>query len=122
MGIMELLDALWTRTSRKRQITYEKAIQWQDQHDRYTPFTRKKIMANTLWSRKGAQRAIITAHRPSEKVLEARVICQYDGIGERLHTVQCQDLYCTCGAFQEWRLPCSHAITAIQLAHREVHE
>jgi len=26
MGIMELMDALWTRTSRKRQVTYENAI------------------------------------------------------------------------------------------------
>jgi len=26
MGIMELIDALWTRTSRKRQVIYEKAI------------------------------------------------------------------------------------------------
>ena len=30
MGIVELLDALWTRTSRKRQVTYEKAIKWMD--------------------------------------------------------------------------------------------
>jgi hypothetical protein len=33
MGIIELMDALWTRTSRKRQVTYEKAIKWADQRD-----------------------------------------------------------------------------------------
>ena len=122
MGIMELLDALWTRSSRKRQVTYEKSIKWQEQQDRYTPFACKKIMANTLWSRKGAQHAVITAHRPGEKVLEARIVCQYDGIGEIIHTVRCQEYYCTCRQFQEWLLPCSHAITAIHFAKRAVHE
>ena len=99
MGIVELLDALWTRTSRKRQVTYEKAIKWMDQRDRYTPFARKKIMVNTAHSRKSAQRAMITAHRPDEKVLEAKVICRYDGIGERIHIVTCQEYHCTCGHF-----------------------
>jgi len=75
MGIVELLDALWTRTLRKRQVTYEKAIKWMDQRDWYTLFARKKVMANTAHSRRSAQRAIITAHRPGEKVLEAQVIC-----------------------------------------------
>jgi hypothetical protein len=32
-------------------------------------------MVNILWSRKGAQRAVITAHRLGEKVLEAKVRC-----------------------------------------------
>jgi hypothetical protein len=30
MGIVELLDALWTRILWKRQVTYEKAIKWMD--------------------------------------------------------------------------------------------
>jgi hypothetical protein len=93
-----------------------------DQRDQYTPFAHKKIMANTAHSRRSAQRAIITAHRPGEKVLEAKVICRYDGIGERTHTVKCQDFECTCGHFQEWLLPCSHAITAIRFAQRAVYE
>jgi len=36
--------------------------------------------------------------------------------------VQCQDFFCTCRAFQEWRLPCSHAITVIRFAGREVYK
>jgi hypothetical protein len=122
MGIIELLDVLWTRTSQKRQVTYEKAIKWIDQHDRYMPFARKKIIVNTAHSRRSAQRAIITAHRPGKKVLEAKVICRYNGIGERIHIVKCQDFECTCGHFQEWLLPCSHAITTIRFAQRAVHE
>jgi hypothetical protein len=79
-------------------------------------------MANTLWSRKGAQRTVITAHRPGEKVLEAKVRCQYDRIGDRIHVIRCQDFFYTCRAFQEWRLPCSYAITTIRFIGREVHE
>jgi hypothetical protein len=79
-------------------------------------------MANTAYSRKSAQRAMITAHRPDKKVLEAKVICRYDGISERIHIVMCQEYHCTCGHFQEWLLPCSHAITAIRFARRVVYE
>ena len=122
MGIMELLDALWNRSSRKRQLTYEAAKRWMEARDRYTPFARKKIMANTLWSRRGAQTALITAHTGRDKVLEARIRCQYDGIGERIHIVRCQEFWCSCGQFQEWRLPCSHAITATRYAKRDVWE
>jgi hypothetical protein len=46
-------------------------------------------MANITHSRKSAQRVIITAHRPSEKVLEVKVICWYDGIGERVYIIIC---------------------------------
>jgi hypothetical protein len=72
-----------------------------DQRDRYTPFTRKKIMANTTHSRKSAQRAMITAHRLNEKVLEAKVICRYDGISERIHIITCQEYYYIYGHFQK---------------------
>ena len=100
LGILELLDALWNRSSRKRQLTYEAAKRWMEARYRYTPFARKKIMANTLWSRRGAQTALITAHTGRDKVLEARIRCQYDGIGERIHIVRCQEFWCSCGQFQ----------------------
>jgi hypothetical protein len=79
-------------------------------------------MANIAYSRKSAQRAMITAHRPGEKVLKAQVICKYDGISERIHIVKCQEFNYTCGHFQEWLLPCSHAITAIRFTQRAIHE
>jgi hypothetical protein len=86
------------------------------------PFVRKKIIANTAHSRRLAQWAIITAHQPSEKVLEAKVICQYNGISKRIHIIKYQDFECTYGHFQEWLLPCSHAITIIRFAQRAVHK
>lgn len=122
MGALELLDNLWSRTARRRQIQFEKATIWMEQKDKFTPFCRKKIMANLLISRKGAQTALVTAHNGADSTLEARVRCAYDGIGERIHTVRCQDFFCTCGRFQEWLLPCSHAITAIRTVRRDPYE
>jgi hypothetical protein len=58
-------------------------------------------MANIVHSRKSAQRAMITAHWPSEKVLEAKIICRYNGIGEKVHIIRCQEFEYTCGHFQE---------------------
>jgi hypothetical protein len=52
-------------------------------------FTRKKIMANIVYSRKSTQWAMITTYRPNEKVLEAKVICRYDDISKRIYIVIC---------------------------------
>ena len=70
-----------------------------DQRDRYTLFIRKKIMANIAHSRKSIQRAMITTHRPNEKVLEAKAICRYDGISERIYIITCQEYYYIYGHF-----------------------
>jgi hypothetical protein len=79
-------------------------------------------MANTAHSHKSAQRAIITAHQPSKKVLEVKVICQYNGISKKIHIIRCQEFEYTYGHFQKWLLPYSHAITAIRFAKRAVYK
>jgi hypothetical protein len=52
------------------------------------PFIYKKIIANIVHSRRLMQWAIITAYQPSKKVLEAKIICQYNGISERIYIIK----------------------------------
>jgi hypothetical protein len=102
---------------------------------RYTDYSIKLIRKETAKAKDGI-RAVITAGEvvnlqgQQTKVLEGRVMLlpdiTFNGPNREpqssylVHTVRCQDLFCSCGRFQNNKLPCSHACCLILKAGRNI--
>jgi hypothetical protein len=102
---------------------------------KYTDYSMKLIRKETAKAKDG-MRAIITAcgavnpQGQPDKVLEGRVILvpdiTFNGPNREpqssylVHTVRYQDLFCSCGRFQNNKFPCSHTCCLILKAGRNI--
>lgn len=124
MPILELLDALWTRTSRQR-VQFDNEAQGLIEKGQTLSLWALKVLAESLKFIR-TQKAVISINTITS--IKAKVITPPSislanfGVDYKVHIVKLIEGSCQCGRFQDTGLPCSHAITVIRATNRDINK
>jgi hypothetical protein len=142
MSVIELLDAFWTRCHEQRVQRAEEARQWVINKRKFTPWAEELLLARDKVAKQcqiigNVQKYVDQDNRTLQ--IEAKVQGPdfFEPRGklriqpenwnkhpewQKVHIVKVHERTCTCGLYQEYLLPCCHALVALYASKIGLHD